>query len=143
MRPLHRLIGLGVGDTLFLLRCLVLVAAVRLGLSFLGYNRIRHWASRGPLERAPASELKRAAWGVEAAARLVRDATCLTQAFAGQILLGLAGYRSDVRIGVAKDAHGAFKAHAWLVSDDRVVLGATHEDLASFTPLTDLSPRVP
>lgn len=141
MRPLLRLFSLNLTDKAFLLRCLMAVARVRIGLTFLGYKRVRTWIPDRPLERSPASELQRVAWGVKAAARMVPRASCLTQAVAGQLLLARAGLRSDVRIGVAKDDKGKFSAHAWLMSDDRIVLGATAADLERFTPLTDLSPR--
>jgi hypothetical protein len=77
------------------------------------------------------------------AARIVPGATCLTQAFAAQLLLARAGYRSQMRIGVAKDEQGQFIAHAWLISNDRVVVGGSSEDLRRYVSLTDLSLEPP
>ena len=81
----------------------------------------------------------RVAWGVRAASRLIPGATCLTQALAGQYLLGRAGIEFTVRIGVNANGEKGFAAHAWLVSGGTILLGATTKDPAAFTPLTDLT----
>lgn len=127
-------------NQLFFFRCLVVVAATRVGLSVVGYRRISGWFSMRGEPRAPAPvELGRVAWGVRAASRLIPGATCLTQALAGQYLLGRAGIASTVRIGVNASGDKGFAAHAWLVSDSTILLGAATEDPAAFTPLTDLT----
>ena len=66
------------------------------------------------------------AWSVSAAARLVPQATCLTQALAGQRLLARRGRGSRVVIGVRPQDAG-LHAHAWLIRGDRVLLGGAGE----------------
>jgi hypothetical protein len=68
--------------------------------------------------------------------RLPWASTCLTQALAAQALLARAGYRSTLKIGVARGAEGAFKAHAWLEHQGRVVIGDL--DLGQYTLMPDL-----
>ena len=64
----------------------------------------------------------------------VPNATCLTQALAGQVLLTHYGYRAVVRVGVTKvDGKGTFQAHAWLESGGKVVIG---ESEVAYVPLT-------
>lgn len=142
MPRVAKFLKLDLADKFFLMRCVLVVAAIRLGLSLFSYNTLRRWLANAT-ERAPAGDndavAGRIAWGVDNAAKLVPGATCLTKAFAAQLLLARAGYRSQMRIGVAKDATGQFIAHAWLISDGRVVVGGSSEDLQRYVSLTDLS----
>jgi hypothetical protein len=59
---------------------------------------------------------------------------------AGQILLARLGQPSELRIGVAKDTLKGLKAHAWLETSGRVVLGETEP--GEYTPLEAGAPRV-
>lgn len=138
MRSLSRFLALGGAEKLFLLRCLATVAAVRIGLSLKRHNWMRRHIG-GLQARSPASlhELRRVSWGVSAAARLVPGATCLTQAMAGQYLLASRGMESMVRIGVERNGGPQLKAHAWLISGDRVVLGGKSESFGNFAHLID------
>jgi hypothetical protein len=139
MPRIDKFLKLSLADKLLLFRCVLAVAAIRLGLLLFSYNTIRRWLAVSP-SPVPASDAvaKRFGWGVETAGRLVPGATCLTQAFAGQVLLARAGYNSQMRIGVAEDAKGEFIAHAWLISDGRVVVGGSSEDLQRYVSLADL-----
>jgi hypothetical protein len=115
------------------------VAAVRLGLSFLSYRRLRTWVSpAGTAVPADPEKLRLVSWGVRNAARVVPRASCLTQALAAQMLLARSGHRSTIRVGVATDDRGNLLAHAWLISDGRVVIGGRSRDLRRYTALADL-----
>ena len=144
MKALRSFLALSGSDMLFLAGCLATVATVRLGLTVLSYRRMRAWFPAPPVQGvAAAGELRRVAWAVRNAARLVPRASCLTQALAGQLILARRGKSSQVRIGVARDEKGRFVAHAWLVSEDRIVLGGGEEDIRGFTPLADLDWKKP
>ena len=144
MRALARFLRLGWTDKLLLVRCVFMVASVRLGLSLFSYATLRRWlATAAALQTASDDVAQRIAWGVVNAARIVPGATCLTQAFAAQLMLARAGYRSQMRIGVAKDERDRFIAHAWLIINDRVVVGGSAEDLQRYVSLTDLSLEPP
>jgi hypothetical protein len=85
----------------------------------------------------PADGVRKVVLAVESAGRrLPWASTCLTQALAAQVLLARAGYRSTLKIGVARGAEGAFKAHAWLEHQGRVVIGDL--DLGQYTLMPDL-----
>ena len=60
---------------------------------------------------------------VRRALPLTLRASCLTQALAGWIMLTRHGTESRIRIGVASPGQQGFKAHAWLESGGRVILG--------------------
>lgn len=76
------------------------------------------------------------AWAVRATARRLPEAWCLTQALALEALMSESGLRPDLRIGVARNADGAFEAHAWVEFEGHVVIGAL-PDLERFAVLPD------
>lgn len=122
------------------LRALPVVVAARIVLWVLPLKtalrltaRLRDRA-RPPRRPPPAQDLARA---VRRASRLVPKANCLPQALAGQILLGRAGYETEVRIGIRQTPARGFEAHAWLEHDGRILLGDL-PDMAHFTPLPAL-----
>lgn len=71
---------------------------------------------------------------VRRASRLVPGATCLPQALAARAMLARRGVVSELRVGVAGDAKGGVKAHAWVEVDGRVVIGNL-PDLARYKPM--------
>jgi hypothetical protein len=75
------------------------------------------------IEPSQWKEIKRVVWAVEAAARRVPSATCLTQALAAQSMLLRRGFSTDLHIGVAKGSKGNLEAHAWVEYAKRVVIG--------------------
>ena len=92
-------------------------------------------------ERWPASEagngpqIERLSFLVQRVSHLVPGATCLTQALALKWMLTRRRIVSRVRIGVAHDPDGPFKAHAWLeTASERVILGGARSS-EHYTPL--------
>ncbi|UCI26264.1 lasso peptide biosynthesis B2 protein [Mesorhizobium sp. B2-8-5] len=131
MRNWSRLRSLSGQEMLFLARCLTVVSAVRLALTLSSYNRVRSLVTRLDAGRdASIADLRRVAWGVAAAARLVPGASCLTQALAGQYLLARQGSASKISIGIEKGTGSEFKAHAWLMSGNHIVLGGSIKGFA-------------
>jgi hypothetical protein len=130
-RSLFGILSLSGSEMIFLSRCLLVVAAVRLGLTLLSYNRVRSLVTRLDARQcASMGELRRVAWGVAAAARFVPNATCLTQALSGQHMLARQGNASKIRIGIERGTGEQLKAHAWLVSDNHIVLGGSIDGFA-------------
>ncbi|WP_036258252.1 lasso peptide biosynthesis B2 protein, partial [Mesorhizobium sp. WSM3224] len=126
MRNWSRLRSLSGREVLFLARCLTVVSAVRLALTLSSYRRVRSLVTRQDARRdASIADLRRVAWGVAAAARLVPGASCLTQALAGQYLLARQGNASKISIGIEKGTGSDLKAHAWLMSGNHIVLGGS------------------
>ncbi|WP_292145207.1 lasso peptide biosynthesis B2 protein [Mesorhizobium sp.] len=118
-------------EAFFLCRCLLVVVTVRLGLTLFSYNRVRGVVTRlNARQCASMGELRLFAWGVAAAARFVPGATCLTQALSGQYLLARKGNASNIRIGIERGTGEQLKAHAWLVSDNQIVLGGSIDGFA-------------
>jgi len=140
MARIARFVGLSRSDKVLLLHCAWVVVAVRIGLTFLSYRSvITLLGKRVPSFRQGHLEAQHVVWAVSKVAKLVPHATCLTQALAAQMLLSKAGHSSSLRIGVAADEKGRFSAHAWLLSEERVLLGGPPQRLARYTTLTDLT----
>jgi len=130
-RSVLGILSLSGSEMIFLGRCLLVVAAVRLGLTLLSYNRVRSLVTRLDARQcASMGELRRVAWGVAAAARFVPYATCLTKALSGQYILARQGNASKIRIGIERGTGDQLKAHAWLVSDNHIVLGGSIDGFA-------------
>ncbi|VVM04732.1 hypothetical protein MAMC_00199 [Methylacidimicrobium cyclopophantes] len=106
----------------------------RISLRISSFSRIRAWLSRLPsLGRARFSP-DRLCRLVETAGRRLPWATCLYRAIAGRLLLALFGWPSQLFLGV-RLARGELQAHAWLVSEGRIVLGQQPEP---FRPLLSI-----
>ena len=123
---------------LLFLVAFTLVLLVRIALSVTSYHAVYRWVPKRNLRPPHPALSVRTARAVTAAARLVPRATCLTQAFAAQIMLGMRGFTSSIEIGV-RNQDGHFGAHAWLVNNQGgIILGGTADDLATFRRLTSL-----
>jgi hypothetical protein len=95
----------------------LLVAAIRTALWVVPFPRLQrllHPNVRPRHSGQPEIPVNRFAWAVQAAARRIPGASCLTQSLALHWLLVRAGHASEIRIGAAKDAASGFQAHAWV-----------------------------
>jgi hypothetical protein len=123
MAGLKRFTALSSRDRTLLLRAFFLVAAVRAGLFLLPFRTVKRLSARTRLRARTVHPVERCAWAVRASSRYVPGATCLTQALAAQVLLAESGYHSRLEIGVRKDEHRRFRAHAWVVCREQIVIG--------------------
>lgn len=118
----------------------------RLLLWLLPFRRIQAW-----LERRESAGSRPATSDGERAARLQRilrahrrvkrfvpRATCLVNALCVHTLCLRAGLPSELVIGVKHDPAGAFAAHAWVRSGDRVIVGGL-SDLDRYVELPPLN----
>lgn len=134
---------------IFLLRCLLLIAAMRIGLHVLKFDRLRRLttspkAIAAALEAGPPPAdmvyLKQVAWGVTRAAAYVPRASCLTQALAAQYLLSRHGIASSIRLGVERDSVRRLNAHAWLICGGYIVTGGESGAIRNFSQIADFGP---
>lgn len=126
---------------LYLASCVVLVAMCRLGLTLVSYTTLRRLVpgrrSRKPTSlHANPALLRRVGWAVAKSARVVPYATCLTKALAVEFLLACHHQQAEVHIGVTKGEDGQLRAHAWVTSCGRLVIGGPLVALERYTRLT-------
>jgi hypothetical protein len=123
-----------------LLKSLVLVCRFRLLLLVSPYLKIARLIRLDERNRTAHHPPILIAWAVRQSARIVPRASCLTQALAVQYLLARQGDRSLIRIGVAQEGDGALSAHAWVIKDDRVLIGGGLTELSKYSRIVDLEP---
>ena len=139
MRQFRAFAQLAHHDQLLLLEAFITLAICRARLFAQNIEKLRAWASRAGHGVNAADRL---AWAVEVASRRIPGTTCLCRALALQRLLAKNGHGSELRIGVEKN-NDRFGAHAWLVHDGEVLIGASqfgnYKLLAAWQCKTDLS----
>jgi hypothetical protein len=139
MNSLTKFLKLSRSDKGLFLHALTVIAAVRLGLTISSYKAVERRIAK-PAPTANALQPGRIAWAVRNMARAVPGASCLTQALACQHLMARAGKASSIRIGVAQGDDGRFTAHAWLIWEEKVVIGGADHDLSRYASIADLAP---
>ncbi len=128
-------------ERVLFLRAAASLAISRISLKVLSFGatrRLQRLISRPRqlLVQTDGSTLVKVQWAVRAAGRRIPWAvTCLTTAICTQTLSEHLGERASLKLGVARDDTGEFRAHAWVESQGRVVSGAL-SDLSEFTLLT-------
>jgi Transglutaminase-like superfamily len=141
MARLSKFLRLAAADRRLLLETVMLVWAVRLGLWLLPFRVMRRLLAK--LASNPTGSqvdvptiVARGVWAVTVACRYVPAATCLTQALVTKVMLTRNGHGATVRIGVARTNEGQFKAHAWVETDGKVVIGGPEASLKQYAGLT-------
>ncbi len=142
MQRLHKFLGLSSAHRRLLVTSALLVGTIRLGLWLLPFQVLRlrlagMARTANKVQQGDQATIDRVVWAVKVASRYVPKATCLTQALAAQVLLSRRGYPVRLRLGVAKGEAGQLRAHAWVESQGRIMIGGL-EALSHFTPLPPL-----
>jgi len=130
LRGLNTASGLSWGDWCILAQAWILLLVANLALRALPFWRVRDLPVRG-LRHSDIREPSDAWATIHGLRRLVDIAGrfhlipmhCLPRAFALQWVLGRRGVRTELRIGVRKEAKG-LRAHAWLEHEGRHIGGA-------------------
>lgn len=143
MSPIKRYKQLSAAERGLFFRALFVVAAVRLALWTVPFSLTQCWVSR---LREPANvraaldrrTIRRVVWAVEAAARRIPRATCLTQGMATQIMLGQLGQASKLHLGV-RNLNGRFQAHAWVEAQGCIINGSAIQGFDRFVVLESKS----
>jgi hypothetical protein len=108
---------------------------MRVGLWLLSFRKLVALVRRRrPLLRpAEGASPERIGWAIRVASQYVPGATCLPQALTGLVLLEGSGLPAHLYIGVARTGEKPLQAHAWVKSQDDVIIGG-HE-LHHYVPL--------
>jgi len=130
----------------------LLIAAIQTALTVLPFRQVMRGVYRLARPRsAPESTATESAqfnrelavWAVEAAGRrLLSRNPCLPKALAVLILFRRAGEDAELHLGVARDADGPVRAHAWIESRGIVVIGGD-VPIESYTQLPRLDQKFP
>lgn len=144
MRRITKLVWLPFADKRLLVRAVVALAAIRLGLSLLRFERLRRLIDRAArVESAPPPQrrvARKILWSINMVSNYLPFRNCLNRALATQLLMARSGHPVDLCIGVRHNPEGEFAAHAWVEYNGHVVLGHVAE-LSELTPLPRLGLR--
>ncbi len=124
MRRFRKFLGLSYREKLFLVKAVLLVLAVRLGLTLLSFSTLQDYLRKGARTQNDSTQrfsVDQVAWSVAAASRFIPKATCLVQALTLDYLLHREGYSANLQIGVTKGEKEELQAHAWVESGGRVI----------------------
>jgi hypothetical protein len=108
-----------------------MLSAVRLAMWFVPCSfLLRRFLLEKPKPGSSALDdrsIERIAWSVRLSSRYVPASTCLTQALTAILLLSRRGHQADLKIGVSKGEENKLRAHAWVESNGRIVIGNVTE----------------
>lgn len=139
MRKIRKFFNLSATEKCLLLRAWVLLGLIRIGMELFPFSTLKKLLQRlrsllGGLKKDVAEE--KFVWSVEVVSRYIPKATCLAQALTTQFLLQQAGHPACLHIGVVEDEEGGIKAHAWVESRGRILIGGF--DINKYTHLLAL-----
>jgi hypothetical protein len=139
MRNIHKFLNLSSTEQRLLIKTWILLGLIRLGMVLLPFSTLRKLLYRsrsilgGNNKEFPEDRL---VWSVGVVSRFIPKATCLAQAITTQFLLQQAGHQARLHIGVTEAEKGGLKAHAWVESQGKVLIGGV--DLNQYTHLLAL-----
>jgi hypothetical protein len=138
MNRLRRFMHLSADLRRLLIEAFFLLAFIRIGLYLTSVERLRRTLKRF-CSKSKSLEIKneaveKVAYAIHIASSYLPNTNCLPQALAAQVLLTRLAQPAELRIGVARDQSGLFKAHAWVESRGLIVVGGA-ESPAQFTTL--------
>ena len=116
------------GERALIARAAGWLVLTRVGLWLLPLGTLRRLLHATSTEHGTERDVRAIAWAVTAAGRRIPWSTCLVEALAADRLLRQAGLAPELRIGMRRGARGErpIEAHAWVMVDDRVVVGNDH-----------------
>ena len=126
MRRIRKFLSLSSNEQRLLIKTWILLGVIRLGLELFPFSTLRkvlfklRFVFRAHVKDFPEEYL---VWSVAVVSPYVPKTTCLAQALGAQFLLQQAGHQACLHIGVEEGEKGRLKAHAWVESKGRILIG--------------------
>jgi hypothetical protein len=128
MRRIHKFLKLSSAEKRLLIRVWILIGTIRLGLELLSFSTLKkifiYIKSLLAFSIDEFSE-EQLTWAITVASRYIPRATCLAQALALRLLLQQSGHQACLHIGVTDSEEERLKAHAWVKSRGRILIGGS------------------
>ena len=139
MRRIHKFLNLSSNERRLLIKTWVLLGIIRLGLELFPLSTLRKLLLK--LRFLFSVSIKDFSgeylvWSVAVVSPYIPKTTCLAQALAAQFLLHQAGHQARLHIGVEEPEKGSLKAHAWVESQGKILIGGF--DINRYTHLLAL-----
>lgn len=125
-------------DRAVLTRTILTLGAARLATWILPFSVGRRLLVGRRRAERPTVTRDQVRWAMAQAQRVVPRATCLPQALAAEAMLTRGGLDAELQIGVMKTENGKLLAHAWVVSEGRIVVGDLPGGVGVYTRLPTL-----
>ena len=128
MRVVRKFLRLPLPEKVLYAEALPVVIFMGLIVRLVPFRFLRKWlVKRLSVETEPRptdlSEIQKIVRSVDFFSRFHPFASCLTRSLSALLLIKFNGEHAILKIGVAKDEQETFKAHAWLESNGRIVMG--------------------
>lgn len=119
------------------------LAAAKAILVFVPFDRwrtqLQHESTQPEENLPPIRQVRELVWAVDGiSSRFPNSLNCLPRALATRWMMQRRQWPNTLQLGVARDAHGKFEAHAWIEYRGRVVIGMV-PDLERFVKLPPLA----
>ncbi len=135
MRAVNRFLRLDSVERVLLLEAFVLVCTASTSVRLLPFAIVQKlFANRAKASNTHRRSIERSMWAIAVAGKYMPGTTCLSLALAAHRMLHREGYPAHLYIGVGKDHVGSFRAHAWVESEGKIVIGG-QDSSSSFAPL--------
>jgi hypothetical protein len=135
MKRILKFIKLPRADKILFAEALLIVISVALVLRFVPFRIFKAALSKRltvEIKNAPAdwAQINKIVSSVGFCSRFIPFTSCLTSALAAMLMMRRKGQHSVLRIGVTRNAEQKFKAHAWLETNGRIIIGrlTTHRE---------------
>ncbi|KST67763.1 lasso peptide biosynthesis B2 protein [Mastigocoleus testarum] len=140
MKQLYQLLKTGYKERKVLLMTSILIAAIRLGLLLLPFQRLLKLLDQFSQQNNTVRlSVRKILWSVNAVSSRIPGikCKCLARALTTQVLMKRYGHTSKLQIGVAKTAQGNLEAHAWVEVGGVIAIGNIR-NISRFIPLSSL-----
>ena len=140
IKPLRHFADLSQAERALFVYTAAWLVVARVALWSMPFNAARRLTLPGPTvaHKLASIRVSRMAWAVQAAARRIPSASCLTRALVMERMLLRAGRSPVIHIGVSKGEERGFESHAWVEHEGAVVLGDDGQ-LERFVPMLALA----
>ncbi len=144
MNKIAKFFALNRRESNLLISTFILLTLVRLGLWLISFKTLQQLLSPISKTKFPSQEkhqtsLEKIIWAVEVSSRYMPGGVkCLARALTCQVFMSRYGYGSQLCLGVTKGEAGELKAHAWVESEGKIIIGHI-PDLSDFTQLASFA----
>jgi len=134
---IHNFLNMNYSEKILIFKALILLWIVRILLWIVPFSIINKLIDKLDMisnESNSKFSKEKLIWAIQAMSIYTPQATCLTCALGAKILLYTYDYSSNIQIGVSR-TDIEFEAHAWLESDNKIILGGSKKE---YTPILNM-----
>ena len=139
MMMIHKFMNLNNSEKIIIFKALITLWIVRILLWIFPFSIIKKLIDKFDViynESNSKFSKEKLIWAIQSMSIYTPRSTCLTRALGAKFLLNMYHYSSNIKIGVSK-AEIEFEAHAWLESDNEIILGESKKEYTTILNIGD------